>query len=48
MNCKNRILEVFMKVSIAFSNDIGKDNDFMSSLKLFYFREQRGKIYYQK
>ena len=35
-----------MKVGIAFLNDIGKDNDFMSSLKLFYFREQRGKMYY--
>ena len=40
---KTEFSEILTKLSNAFLNDIGEDNDFMSSLKLFRSSEQRGK-----
>ena len=36
---KMEFSEVFTKLSNAFLNDIGKGNDFVSSLKLFHSQE---------
>ena len=40
---KTEFLEVLTKLSNAFLNNIGKGNDFIPSLKLFHYWEQRGK-----